>query len=237
MKCLKVTAVLLAFLPLVACGTRQATAPSSLGAQSVSSQAINPGVVTTMSDQSGEADDAPARNLCEASSDDDGEDVSAHLTVSPKSIQAGSSATLTWSTDHAQVVKLDQNIVRSDGSQQIQPSRTTTYVLTACSGQHVVTSKATITVGGIAPPPPVAVPSASLTASVKSIQSGQSSTLSWTTSNASSVTLNGGAVAVSGSSTVSPTATTTYTLNATNASGSASSAVIVTVTAAAPPPD
>ena len=43
-------------------------------------------------------------------------------------------------------------------------------------------------------------------------------------------------MSANGSRTVSPTATTTYTLVATNATGSVQSAVIVSVTAAPPPP-
>jgi hypothetical protein len=49
------------------------------------------------------------------------------------------------------------------------------------------------------------------------IQAGQSSTLSWSVTNSTSVTLNGVSVQAVGSSSVAPTATTTYTLTATNA--------------------
>jgi hypothetical protein len=64
-----------------------------------------------------------------------------------------------------------------------------------------------------------------------SITAGQSSTLQWSTANATTITLNGSAVAASGSRTVTPTATTTYTLVATNSSGSVTSTATVTVTA------
>jgi phosphoribosylanthranilate isomerase len=70
-----------------------------------------------------------------------------------------------------------------------------------------------------------------LNANPTSIQSGQSSTLSWATSNAASVTLDGAAVAANGSRVVSPTSTTTYSLVATNATGSVTSTVTVTVVA------
>jgi hypothetical protein len=80
------------------------------------------------------------------------------------------------------------------------------------------------------------MPTALINAMPMSIQSGQSSTLQWSTSNATTITLNGSPVSASGSRVVSPTATTTYTLVATNASGSVPSAVTVTVTAPPPPP-
>src|SRR3954469_9764157 len=59
-----------------------------------------------------------------------------------------------------------------------------------------------------APPPP----SCTLTPSVTPIQPGGSATLSWTTTNARYVYLNGQARALSGTLSVSPTANTTYTL-------------------------
>ncbi|HTF68131.1 MAG TPA: galactose oxidase-like domain-containing protein, partial [Edaphobacter sp.] len=62
-----------------------------------------------------------------------------------------------------------------------------------------------------------------------SIAPGGSSTLTWTSTNAVSATLNGAAVPVNGSQTVSPTATTTYTFVAKNSAGATASAQ-VTVT-------
>ncbi len=63
------------------------------------------------------------------------------------------------------------------------------------------------------------------------ISSGGSSTLTWSVSNVTSVTISGitGSQAASGSLSVSPTATTPYTLTATNAAGTATSSVQVTV--------
>ena len=80
------------------------------------------------------------------------------------------------------------------------------------------------------------MPTALLNAMPMSIQSGQTSTLQWSSSNATTITLEGAAVSANGSRMVSPMATTTYTLVATNASGSVQSTVTVTVTAPPPPP-
>jgi peptidoglycan-associated lipoprotein len=87
------------------------------------------------------------------------------------------------------------------------------------------------------PPPPPAAPTASLTASPDTIDKGQSSTLSWQTSNATDVSIEGiGAVQPSGSQSVSPADSTTYTLTAKGAGGTQSATARVTVNAPPPPP-
>ncbi len=63
------------------------------------------------------------------------------------------------------------------------------------------------------------------------IAAGQSATLSWSTQNATTVAISGiGNVPLSGSTAVSPMATTQYTLTATNSTGSQSLTATVTVT-------
>ena len=69
-------------------------------------------------------------------------------------------------------------------------------------------------------------------ASPLSISAGQQSTLSWTTTGATQVSISGvGAVTPNGSTTVSPTQTTTYTLSATSSDGKTVTAPI-TITVA-----
>ena len=82
-------------------------------------------------------------------------------------------------------------------------------------------------------PPPTPAPTATLTAAPSSVPAGQAAVLSWSTTNATSVSINQGvgAVAVSGTRSVSPAATTTYTLTATNSAGSVTATAAVTVTA------
>lgn len=60
---------------------------------------------------------------------------------------------------------------------------------------------------------------------------GESTTISWIVSDATTVTINYGIgiVALSGSTSVSPTTTTTYTLTATNSAGSSTATVTITV--------
>ena len=79
-----------------------------------------------------------------------------------------------------------------------------------------------------ATPPPV--PTASLAANPATIQQGQSSTLTWQTTNATVVTISGfGMVALNGSQVATPSSTTTYQLSATGAGGTATAATLVTV--------
>ena len=90
-----------------------------------------------------------------------------------------------------------------------------------------------------APPTPAAPdPTISLSASPTTIARGESATLMWNATNASSVTIDGGigTVEVSASRTVSPTTSTTYTATATGGSGQRrSSSARITVTEASSP--
>jgi hypothetical protein len=72
---------------------------------------------------------------------------------------------------------------------------------------------------------------ANFAANPTTITLGQASTLSWTVTGATSVTISGGvgAVANSGTASVSPTTTTTYVLTATNANGSVNATATVVV--------
>jgi peptidoglycan-associated lipoprotein len=75
-----------------------------------------------------------------------------------------------------------------------------------------------------------------LSASPSTIEKGQSTTLSWNSTNATSITIDGGigTVEPSGRRTVSPADSTTYTARVTGPGGNATAEARVTVTA--PPP-
>jgi peptidoglycan-associated lipoprotein len=88
-------------------------------------------------------------------------------------------------------------------------------------------------------PPPAAIkPTAQLSADKTSINAGDTVKLSWTTTDAPNVSIapEVGAVTAQGSTSVTPAATTTYTLTASSPGGNATSSVTVTVATAAPPP-
>ena len=92
------------------------------------------------------------------------------------------------------------------------------------------------------PPPPPAVapparPTVTLQASPTFIQQGESTTLSWSSTNATSLNLSGmGGVAPEGSTKLAPTESTTYSISASGPGGAADASVRVTVSAPPPPP-
>jgi peptidoglycan-associated lipoprotein len=87
------------------------------------------------------------------------------------------------------------------------------------------------------PPPPPPEPTASISVSPNTIQAGQSASLTWQTSNATDVSIDGiGAVQPNGSQSVSPTDSMTYHLTAKGSGGSQEATARLTVTQAPPPP-
>ncbi len=87
------------------------------------------------------------------------------------------------------------------------------------------------------PPPPPPAPTASISVDPNTIQAGQSASLTWQTSNATDVSIDGiGAVQPNGSQSVSPTDSMTYHLTAKGSGGSQEATARLTVTQAPPPP-
>ncbi|MBV8674325.1 MAG: DUF1929 domain-containing protein [Acidobacteriaceae bacterium] len=99
----------------------------------------------------------------------------------------------------------------------VYPATTTAYTITATSATGM-TATATVV---------VTVVGASITESATTVAPGQGVTLTWTTQNAATATLNGVAVALNGSSTVYPATTTAYTITATSSTGVTDSATVV----------
>jgi len=89
-----------------------------------------------------------------------------------------------------------------------------------------------------APPPPAAKPTVSLQANPTSINKGDSTTLTWTSTDATQLTISPdvGAVTAQGSTKVTPSDSTTYTITASGPGGSADSSARVTVSTPPPPP-
>jgi len=84
--------------------------------------------------------------------------------------------------------------------------------------------------------PSADIPTVQISANPATIQTGQSSTLSWTSTNATSCSIDQGigSVDCNSSKLVSPSVTTPYEITATGPGGTATSSVTVTVTPAAP---
>ncbi len=154
--------------------------------------------------------------------------------ANPANIQPGGSSTLVWVVQGATTVTIQPgpgSVNANSGSISVSPAQTTTYTLTATGPGGTSTQSATVTVGGATAGTPQII---RFEANPVSITPGGSSTLSWATSGATTVTISGvGNVAVNGSTTVSPTQTTTYTLTASNSTGgSVTAPVTVTVAGA-----
>jgi acid phosphatase len=143
------------------------------------------------------------------------------LSATPSTIPAGQTATLAWQTQNASTVTLNGAAVSGTGTQTVTPAQTTTYTLVATGAGGTQQASTTVTVA--------ALPTVTFTATPNSIQQGQSSVLAWQTTNATAVTLDGTAVATSGSLTVSPAKTAYYDLVATGTGGTQKVTVGVTV--------
>jgi len=89
-----------------------------------------------------------------------------------------------------------------------------------------------------APAPAAARPTVTLQASPTTVNKGESSTLSWNSTDATELSIapEVGAVTAQGSTKVTPSDSTTYTITATGPGGSTSATATVTVNAPPPPP-
>jgi len=154
------------------------------------------------------------------------------FTASPLSGAPGSQRTLTWATTNATGVAINGigNNLALDGSATVNPTVTTIYTLLAVGANNQTASCAvTVTVTPVTPLAPICD---SFTATPLSGAPGSQRTLTWATTNATGVAINGvgNNLALDGSATVNPTVTTIYTLLAVGANNqTASCAVTVTV--------
>jgi hypothetical protein len=162
------------------------------------------------------------------------------FSANPTTVDAGDNSTLTWNASNATSCTASggwSGNKATSGSQSVGPiNATTSYVLTCTNGSASSSSSLTVTVA--APPPPA--PTVTLNANPTSVQSGGSSQLTWSSTNANSCTASGGwsgSRNTSGNATINNiTANTTFTLQCTGAGGSAQRSVTVQVMGAPPAP-
>ena len=156
------------------------------------------------------------------------------FTASPATVAPGEKSTLQWNTDGATSVSVDQNIgkVAAEGSLEVSPSENTTYTLAATNSIGSITGSATVNV--VVPPLPVI---SSFTASPSAVNPGQTANLQWNVTGASYITIDHGVgtIPASGSSPVSPSENTTYTLTAGGPAGSVKASTTITIAGANPP--
>ncbi len=160
---------------------------------------------------------------------------------SPATIALGSSSVLTWNTSNCSYVSISTlaSNLAADGSQSVSPTNTTTYRLTAYPSGATATATVTVTnnnngCGSSCTPPSNNCSINSFYVDSNSILQGQTTTMHWNTTGASSVNISGfGNENASGSMSISPYQSTNYTLtlsgNNCSGGGSQSQSTYVTV--------
>jgi RHS repeat-associated protein len=153
----------------------------------------------------------------------------AHLEAGPAAVLPGGPSTLSWTSTNADTCSIDGiGAVACIGSLVVHPGETATYTLRVSGGGGAESS----TVVVVVMPP---APTASVAAAPSAILPGETSTLSWVSTNADSCFISGiGAIACTGSISVQPEKTTFYTLRASGPGGEVS--ISATITVVSPPP-
>jgi phospholipase C len=171
-----------------------------------------------------------------ASSNQSPDQIVATFVANPTSVAAGEFTTFTWMTTGAVTVDITPTLGDDDdgsqlpmsGSRTLVPTQTTTYVMTATAKSGVrKTMSVTVTVTA-------AKPTITMTASPESLLAGQSATLQWASTNATSIEIDQGVgtfTKESGSVQVKPTSTTTYTATAKGNGGTSTASVTITIAA------
>jgi plastocyanin len=134
--------------------------------------------------------------------------------ATPQNIDAGQSTKLCWQVTNATNISITPGVgtnLNANDCATVSPTTTTTYTLTATNATGQIQANATVNVGQVRILSFNADP-------VYSAKSGDPVTLSWTTSNATSVVLVGNVqpqiLPVNGSVVVNPITNTTFTLTA-----------------------
>jgi hypothetical protein len=158
-----------------------------------------------------------------------------NLSVSPSSIANGGSTTVTWSSTNASSV-VSSNFGATDVNGSITltnqtQSKTLSITVRSVDGISATASKPLTVADAIVEDEPTL----NLSASPSSIENGGSTTLTWSTSNATSLSSNFSVTALSGSTTLTGLVETkTYEATATGPGGSITKQVTVNVAAPLP---
>ncbi len=169
--------------------TSASISPGSINVNATSgSQQVSPGTTTTYTltttNASGSSTSQVTVTVGVA-----GQPVINSFTANPITINAGQTSTLTWIITNATSASINQSINTinaTSGTYTVTPAATITYTLTATNSVGSATATATVTVGvtGI----PVIT---SFTANPTTVTSGGASTLSWSVTGATTVSIQG----------------------------------------------
>ncbi|MBU0729150.1 MAG: FG-GAP repeat protein [Proteobacteria bacterium] len=150
------------------------------------------------------------------------------LSAEQASIYTGEATTLEWNSTNAVSVSIEPAIGSVDlsGSISVSPLETTIYTISAVGPCETVTDQTTINVSD--PPQP---PTVLMSADPMTIYNGESAVLSWSSTNAETVSIDNGIgnVQVAGSLSVNPIVTTAYAISASGPGGTETATVIVEV--------
>ena len=148
------------------------------------------------------------------------------FTATPAQVTAGQASTLGWTVTGAPTLIMNPAVGGLTGtSVKVTRSTTTTYTLTVTNSFGSATAAVTVIVVAGSPPSIT-----SFVATPAKVTPGKSSTLSWAVTGSPRLVVNPGVGAVTGASLkVTPSATTSYTLTATNSFGSVTAALSVMV--------
>jgi phospholipase C len=193
----------------------------------IGSATVSPSQTTTYVGTATDANGKTATNSVTVTVVPQGSAPTMSLSISPGVVAAGQSTTLTWASTNSTSVVITPSVLGDDvtsvalsGSTTIVPSATTTYTAKATgAGGLTASASATINILGV-----------TLVATPATIGPGQTAALSWTSSNATTLSIDQGIGAVngpSGSLSVSPAATTIYTITATNGTATATATATV----------
>ena len=147
------------------------------------------------------------------------------MSASSLTINIGESPTLTWTSYYADTctIEPDMGDVPVNGSVAVTPQQNTTYTIIATGPGGTATDSVSISFNR---------PTVTLKASPTTVNPGQSSTLTWTSTNAVTCTIDPeiGSVSANGSITVTPDQITTYIVTATGPGGTITRSVTVSIT-------
>ncbi len=157
-------------------------------------------------------------------------DIKANGSDGPISVAYNSSATLSWNSTNATSCSVSPNgWTGTSGSQSDTITFSKTYSITCSNTRGSASDSVTVNVNQ------QPLPTVTIVANPAQINQGNSSTLTWSSTNATSCIAFGGwsgSQIISGSQSVSPSSTTIYAITCSNSTGQSSAQATVTVIAA-----